>query len=296
VEARLVIAGVEAVRQGPTDAEKDAPCHNGYAERREAATIPSGLVRVLHRASRPRAHLKEEDVTVKRLGLVVFSAFLLVALLPGTASATVLGSLDQSNDPASSNPPGIGTPGQIAQTFTAGKTGYLTEIQLFLVGSGTITASIEPTSGGLPTGVVLASSSESWDGIGWVEFPFAAPASVISGTKYAIVFNTGANGSTEGSGDTYSGGQALLLAGTWMSMQDAFPSSVLFDFAFKTYVDVPVVAPAQTALPQTAPPTNTDSPPSSNETGSPAWLLPAGLLGLLGVALVLVYRHRRLTR
>ena len=224
---------------------------------------------------------------MKRLGLVVFSAMLLVALLPGAVSAAISGSPDQSNDPAASNPPTIGTAGQIAQTFTAGMTGNLTGIQLYMQGSGTITASIEPTSGGLPTGAVLTSFSASWNGIGWVDFPFAVP--VISGTKYAIVFNTGANGAAEGSADTYSGGQALIVNGTWKTMQDGNPTSVLFDFAFQTFVDVPVVAP-----PQTAPPTNTDSSPSSNEAGSLAWLLPAGLIGLLGGALALVIRSRRL--
>ena len=224
---------------------------------------------------------------MKRLGLVVFSALLLVALLPGAVSAAIAGTPDQSNDPASSNPPTIGTAGQIAQTFTAGMTGSLTGVQLFLMGFGTVTASIESTSGGLPTGPALASVSASWNGVGWVDFPFAVP--VISGTKYAIVFNTGANGAAEGSADTYSGGQALIVNGTWMSIQDYASSSLLFDFAFQTFVDVPVVAP-----PQTAPPTNTDSSPSSNETGSLAWLLPAELIGLLGGALALVIRSRRL--
>ena len=228
---------------------------------------------------------------MKRLGLVVFSGLLLVALLPGAVSAAISGSPDQSNDPASPRPPTIGTPGQIAQTFTAGMTGSLTGVQLFLTGFGTITASIEPTSGGLPTGAAIASDTESWNGIGWVDFPFAVPVPVSSGTKYAIVFNTGNNGAIEGSADTYSSGQALIVNGTWMSIQDYAPSSLLFDFAFKTYVDVPVVAP-----PQTAPPTNTDSSPSSNETGSLAWLLPAGLIGLVGGAIVLVVRRQRLTR
>ncbi|MGZ6268032.1 MAG: hypothetical protein ACXWNR_05670 [Candidatus Limnocylindrales bacterium] len=175
------------------------------------------------------------------------AGMLLVALLPGAAMGSPLppGALDQSNDPAPGAAHTIGTPGSIAQTFTVGKTGLLTRIQLYVNGTGPMTVSVNPTSGGLPTGAPLASSTSGFTSFeGWLDFPFASPVSVTAGVKYAIVFNTGTLAAAWGSLDTYSGGQALIFTSSWVSFQDWQATSTFYDFAFKTFVDPQTTAVA----------------------------------------------------
>jgi hypothetical protein len=182
---------------------------------------------------------------VKRPVFMLFAAILLLALLPGSAMAIAMpGALDQANDPDLTPGHSIGTPGDIAQTFTVGQTGLLTHVQLYFDGNGTIGITIQTTSGGLPTGSMIGGGVQTFAGpTGWVDFPIFVPAPVTAGTKYAIVFNSGETAAAEGSGDTYSGGQALIVSSGWKTMQDYLPGYALYDFAFKTYVD-----PQTTAL------------------------------------------------
>ena len=69
-------------------------------------------------------------------------------------------------------------------------TGQLSDVEVnVLVGGETnpsITVGIFATSGGLPTGSPLATDTQT-GGDGWLTFNFAAPASVASGTQYALV-------------------------------------------------------------------------------------------------------------
>jgi hypothetical protein len=180
----------------------------------------------------------EEDHDVKRPALALSAGILLLALMPGSAMANIPGVLDQSNTSITMN---ANAAVPLAQTFTAGKTGLMNDVQLYMAAaSGSIyDAKIEATIAGLPDdSTVLATNplvSPSATA-GWVDFSFAPPAAVISGNTYAIVFNMsdlGAPSSVSGSGDTYSGGQALVYSGTsWIAVNDVFN-----DFAFQTYVD-----------------------------------------------------------
>jgi hypothetical protein len=220
---------------------------------------------------------------MKRLSLAV-GAGLLLGLLPGSTLAAV-GVLDQSNTTT-----GISLSSDVdlfAQSFTAGKSGSLTRVDLYMNGDGAspITVSIQATSGGVPNGTVLATSgpgtaSTSSD---WVQFPFSSPATVTSGVTYAIMFGTGANNFVFGSGEAYAGGQALHFDGS--VYQPILDLHLPRDFTFRTYV---AAAPTRTP-----PPTGTAAVPSSNRPAPTIWLVVVVLTTLFGGLVALAARERR---
>jgi hypothetical protein len=178
----------------------------------------------------------------------LLSVGLLLALAPATALALNSADLDQSCESADLT---YSTTMDLAQTFKAGRTGSLDDVELRMGGTGTITASIFATSSGLPTGSALASASATLSGDEvWLDFAFVSPASVTSGTVYAIVFNTGANASIEGGMDAYADGQALHNEGTWVANAPG-----MLDYAFRTYVSA-AAEPTPTIV-ATPPPTST---------------------------------------
>jgi hypothetical protein len=178
-----------------------------------------------------------EDRDVKRPALALSAGFLLLALLPGSTLASFGGVLDQSDTTVTAI---ANSSSNLAQTFTAGKTGLLTNVQLYMASSsGSLNVTVETTSSGLPSGVGVANSNPATPTTtaGWVDFSFPAPPAVTSGVMYAIVFNLSSLGgvpSADGTtADTYPGGQALVYSGSsWVSVNVNFS-----DFAFKTYVD-----------------------------------------------------------
>jgi len=172
---------------------------------------------------------------MKRRALALCASLLLVGLVPGSTLAILnpTSNLDQWNDPA-----GLvhGASGAInwAQTFTAGGYGLLSGVDLYLSlgGGGSLTASIEATASGLPTGPTLASASSTVAAsAGWVHFSFPTPLSVVQDSVYAIVINPTAAGVWYGSTNTYPGGQAFEAGAPWTALPD--PA----DFGFRTYVD-----------------------------------------------------------
>jgi hypothetical protein len=175
---------------------------------------------------------------MKRRALAICASLLLVALVPGsTLAINPTSNLDQYNDPAMSLNHFVGTASDLAQTFTAGKSGLLSGVDLYIRDDvdGSLTVSIEATTSGLPTGPVLKSASSAVSTpAGWVHFAFLTPLSVVKDSVYAIVFNTSDSGAWYGSTDTYPGGQALIAGPPWT----AVPVNLnLADFAFRTYVD-----------------------------------------------------------
>jgi hypothetical protein len=178
---------------------------------------------------------------MKRRALAVCAGMLLLGLLPGPALANVPSNLDQSNNPSGVISVSLpsGPPTTVAQTFTAGKSGLLSGVDLYLRmdPAGTVNLSIEgTTSGGLPDGTDKVTSSASVPVTdGWIHFSFWSPLSVTAGTLYAIVFS-GVSTVAYASLDTYPGGQGLLLSGSWTPF-----SSPAIDFAFRTYVDTVTV-------------------------------------------------------
>jgi hypothetical protein len=169
---------------------------------------------------------------MKRRALAFCASLLLVALVPGsTLAINPTSNLDQHNDPAADS---ASAALNLAQTFTAGKSGLLSGVDLYLslVGGGNLTASIEATTSGWPTGSTLASGFGAVSATaGWVHFAFSTPLSVVKDTVYAIVINPTAAGVWYGSTNTYPGGQAFMAASPWNTL--ANPA----DFAFRTYVD-----------------------------------------------------------
>ncbi len=170
---------------------------------------------------------------MKRGALAICASLLLIGLVPGSTLAISTNNLDQWNDPAGL---GHGASGAVnwAQTFTAGENGLLSGVDLYLAleGGGSLTASIEATSSGLPTGPTLASASGTVAASpGWVHFSFATPHSVVQGSMYAIVINPTGTGVWYGSTNTYTGGQAFEVGAPWTALAD--PA----DFGFRTYID-----------------------------------------------------------
>ena len=176
---------------------------------------------------------------MKRHALALCGGILLLGLLPGAALAgnptppSNAANLDQWNNPVTGFESG---PYSFGQTFTVGKTGMLSgvDLNLSIYATQIVPVDIYALDGsGLPTGSSLASTQVplSTTGTGWVHFSFPAPLSVTKNAQYAIVFNTGEQTSANGSTDTYAGGQALTHNGPWAALSD--PA----DFAFATFVD-----------------------------------------------------------
>ena len=127
---------------------------------------------------------------MKRPALALSAGILIMALLPGSTLASFIGTVDQENTVISNG--GTNSSQPLAQTFTAGETGLLTQVQLSMRATGgDIGLQIEATTGGLPNGTVLATTvNTSPSNIsGWCAFSLVSPIPVIAGTKYAIVFD-----------------------------------------------------------------------------------------------------------
>ena len=215
---------------------------------------------------------------MKRFGLALSIGCLLLACLPAAVMGVVVADLDQSND---QHALAVGAESDLAQTFTAGRSGSLTDVELYMNGTGTITAKIYATTAGLPTGPAKASASVTLtNATGWVDFHYSSAPAVTNGTMYAVAFNTGALAAVWGSTDTYANGQGLMNNLGWVPN----PNSIAIkDFAFRTYVKAPGTTPA---------PTTTEAV-SSSGSALPGLLLPLSFILLVGGLLVPVSRRRQ---
>jgi hypothetical protein len=175
------------------------------------------------------------------------------ALLLGTATASA-GTLDQqqtsfgalSSGSITGNPMG---PESLAQTFTAGITGRLDQVDLvlskFFPPTDPLTLEIRDVAGGTPGNTVLGSASIPISAIpadpnaAFVSATFGAPAAVTAGTQYALVAwtteTTGNFGwSFQQTTNPYPGGVGLNIGASPPSGAWNMPPGD--DFAFKTYV------------------------------------------------------------
>ena len=169
-----------------------------------------------------------------------------IAAAPPTASAT--GMLDQQFAPASTNGSAGATSSHlVAQTFKAGITGGLDQVDLLL---GTpadtaepLTVQIRTLSGGVPSGTVLAQEEVADSAVpevaDWVSVPFSPPAPSTAGTQYAIVLSSSAPGSgyrwlghTAGGYADGAGLGSFNGGATWENLGGAGQ----VDNVFKTYV------------------------------------------------------------
>ena len=145
----------------------------------------------------------------------------------------------------------------MAQTFTAGRTGSLTQITLYgsrrEAGTGPLLVDIYATSGGLPTGPSLSTATYTGNGSDFgFDIPLSQSVSLTQGVQYAIAwqpdcddypavysqwaFEEGASLYQSGGIAFYAGGRALchgcLGPGSpWAPLSVGFTS-----FAFKTWM------------------------------------------------------------
>jgi hypothetical protein len=179
------------------------------------------------------------------------------ALFLGVAASASAGTLDQQQTSSDADT-GLFDDQSAAQTFTAGSSGVVDQVDLSLFRIGNppnpVTVEIRSTSAGEPGAAVLASASILVSAIpvepafAFVPVTFATPAPVTAGTQYAIVAYSATTGDAVGwryqnNTDPYSGGAAFFSA-------DPHPPGPPWnepagdDYAFKTYV-----APAPPASP-----------------------------------------------
>ena len=185
------------------------------------------------------------------LALVMAASFWLAAAPLAYATDT----LDQSQT-ATGFSVTVNNTQMLAQTFTAGMTGQIDQLSLFLgqqfaAGGGAI--QIQSVAAGQPSGTSLGATTYSgFIPAGWRDYPFGAAVSVTTGTQYAIVvIPNSASGNTtwvSSKTDVYAGGQAwsgTQGTGTW--------SGLAMDFEFETWVatgvnQAPVVAAAASGV------------------------------------------------
>ncbi|NDG96061.1 MAG: hypothetical protein EBY42_09670, partial [Actinobacteria bacterium] len=95
------------------------------------------------------------------------------------------------------------------QSFTAGKSGPLSSVDIILSNAGStddLTVELTNAASDLPTGSALATATissgdvPSWPSTGTVTATFSSPATVTAGEQYAILVTTTATGS---GGDHY---------------------------------------------------------------------------------------------
>jgi hypothetical protein len=200
---------------------------------------------------------------VSRIFLLASAA--LATLLLGAAASASAGTLDQQQTSSDADLALLSdqTP---AQTFTAGISGGLDQVDLLLLKFGTpppsVTVEIRNTSAGEPEGAVLAIASLSTSAIGtspgFIPVAFAAPAPVAAGTQYAIVaYSPGTGGNTvewryQVAGNPYSPG-AMFVSNATIPPGGGFGELGGSDLAFKTYVvSAPPVKPTATCQGQQA--------------------------------------------
>jgi hypothetical protein len=197
----------------------------------------------------PRIALRADKLRSKALAVLSASLIACVAV-PEVAAA---GELDQQQ--TLGNGTVVFDFSSLAQTFTAGKSGSLDQVDLELSKSGpniaAITVQIRSVSAGAPGTQVLSSASIQPSQVvtgtpAFVPVGFAAPASVAAGAQYAIVvFTTGMSDVyrwVQSTTNPYPVGSEFSNSSsppttTW----NAFPAD---DFAFKTYVAPPAPAAA----------------------------------------------------
>jgi hypothetical protein len=179
------------------------------------------------------------------LGPVLVLGMLGALLFPLAAAAS--GTLDQSVTTGDDNiTTGFGQGFSVAQTFTAGLSGTLTEVDVLVLsdGSNPLTVKVEGVNGdGSPNdGNVLSTATIAAANVPGGGAWLAVPVSTAStkGTKYAVVLIYGkGNANWFMSNASYGGGHDFFNDGSgWKSFASFFDQN----FLFKTFVTTPPVA------------------------------------------------------
>ncbi len=213
-----------------------------------------------------------------RLALIFGAAAIL--LLGAQVAAAQADTLDQSQTDTSGAALAIIGPSSanygpqsVAQTFTAGLSGALDRVQLYVANntssnSDPLTVQITDTSSGAPGSTVLATTTIAPGAVssspgGWVEADFSAAPFVSAGSQYAIVAY--ASGSDfykwyYASSNDYPGGDPYYDSASPPTTWTSAPS---YDFAFRTYVQGPVAGLSPSGLPFGTQPQATVSAPQT---------------------------------
>jgi hypothetical protein len=167
---------------------------------------------------------------------------------PGDVTLSNAPAVDQSNTAGTSTGTGFGTPNWTGQTFIPAVTGLLVRVDIPLFCNGctgttpNLTLSVRATSGGLPTGSDLASATipgfSNGSATTNLSVIFGSPATLTSGTQYALILRPTANPSVGGyfwirsSPSTYANGSRVTSAdsgATWAA-------DTTRDFNFQAYM------------------------------------------------------------
>jgi hypothetical protein len=183
----------------------------------------------------------------------------LATLFLGSPASASAGTLDQQQT-ASTSTNGVCSGTSYAQSFTAGLSGGLDQVDLNLranpAPAAYLSVEIRDVSGGVPGSLVLASRSVPTFAVSsstaFVPINFAPPAPVVAGTQYAIVAYSaatcGAPWSWWTAVNVYAGGAGLYATTT--PPTSAWLPNGNEDYAFKTYV-VPTPPSTPSANPTT---------------------------------------------
>ena len=203
------------------------------------------------------------DAIARLKGTLVAFTLTAAACLLG-ADAALGGTLDQQQTNIGGTGYAMQAMQSIAQTFTAGASGGIDQVDLALYRSSTaptvpLNIQIRDVVGGTPGGAVLASQTLGAAALttspAFTSISFPQPAPVTAGTQYAIVTFTASvipafyawAGST--TPDPYPAGSSFYTtnsppSGAWTAI-----TTPTEDFGFKTYVAPPV---PPTPMPTTA--------------------------------------------
>ncbi len=191
---------------------------------------------------------------------------------PGDVTLLNAPTVDQQNTAGTTTGTGFGTPAWTGQTFIPTVTANLVkvDVQLFCSGcTGTtpnLTLSVRATSAGLPTGADLATASiPGFSNSAGAHYTatFASPATLTSGTQYALILRPSAAPSAGGyfwirsSPSTYSSGLRVLSSNsgaTWSADSTR-------DYNFTAYMQTGYAASGNlvSSLKDANPPANTTS-------------------------------------
>jgi len=224
----------------------------------------------------------------RSLAAAVFAAIMTLTASPAQASATA----DQS---IGATPPydsysWLHSSQGLGQSITAGLSGPLTSITVFLKDGGSATAGITVTvkaaAAGLPTGAALATQtipdSDVPLSVGAVSVSFTSPPTITAGLQYAILLTTTASSSGNQhyewyykTSTVYTGGTGLDdrgVGGAWRVLSG--------DYSLITYVTLASSSPATPATPSNGSGSQSVAPQSVNvDIGLDAGEIPASWSG-----------------
>jgi hypothetical protein len=167
---------------------------------------------------------------------------------PGNVILLNPANVDQQNLSLSGSGNGISTTAWSGQTFVPGVTGQLAKVDINLFCSGctgtapTVTVSVRNTTGGLPTGADLAAVTFTTNvsgASGYFTATFPSPATLTSGTMYALVIRNATNPSVGTNAVTRSAADAYL-PGARVTSSDSggIWTGQVTDIGFTTYMQV----------------------------------------------------------